>query len=434
LLKGYAGTGKTSLISVYVKYLVKNKRTFELMAPTGRAAKVLAHYTGFRANTIHRQIYQIITTGEGYTRLIPAQNPYENTVFLVDEASMISDNRQMDNELFSSRNLLEDLINYVFSQKENRLMLVGDTAQLPPVGLDISPALNIDYVKSAFHVTAFAFEMRDVKRQSLDSGVLSAATGLREKIAGGDDELPYFSPAGFKNDILRINNGSDLEELLNLTFQGRDFEKGIVVCRSNKRANLFNEQVRRRILQHDNEIEGGDYLMVVRNNYFWLEEDSKAGFIANGDLIRIVRIRKTEEMYGFQFADAEIELLDYPEEKEIEVKLLLNTLTAEGPSLSRTDYNDLFNRVEEDYADIPERRKRVDKIMKNPWFNALQVKFAYAMTCHKTQGGQWPLVIVDQGYLTDEMMGVEYQRWLYTAITRSTDKVFLVNFKGDFFG
>jgi exodeoxyribonuclease-5 len=434
MLKGYAGTGKTSLISVYVKYLVNNTKAFELMAPTGRAAKVLAYYTGFRANTIHRQIYQIITTGEGYTRLLLAQNPNENTVFIVDEASMINDNRQMDGELFGSRNLLDDLVNYVFSQKNNRLMLVGDTAQLPPVGLDISPALDIGYVKSAFTVTAFAFEMKEVKRQSLDSGVLSAATDLRNKIGSGDDELPYFDPRGFKNDILRINNGSDLEELLNLTFQGRDFEKGIVVCRSNKRANLFNEQVRRRILQHDNEIEGGDYLMVVRNNYYWLEEDSKAGFIANGDLIRIVRIRKTEEMYGFQFADAEIELLDYPEEKEIEVKLLLNTLTAEGPSLSRTDYNDLFNRVEEDYADIPERRKRVDKVMKNPWFNALQVKFAYAMTCHKTQGGQWPLVIVDQGYLTDEMMGVEYQRWLYTAITRSTDKVFLVNFKGDFFG
>jgi exodeoxyribonuclease-5 len=433
VLKGYAGTGKTSLISVYVKYLVQNKRTFELMAPTGRAAKVLAYYTGFRANTIHRQIYQIITSGDGYTRLLLAQNPHENTVFIVDEASMINDNRQQDGELFGSRNLLDDLVNYVFSNKNNRLMLVGDTAQLPPVGLDISPALNIDYIKTAFHVTAFAFEMKEVKRQSLDSGVLYAATDLRNKIGRGDDELPYFNPDGFRNDVLRINNGSDLEELLNLTFQSRDFDKGIVVCRSNKRANLFNEQVRSRILQHENEIEGGDYLMVVRNNYFWLEEDSKAGFIANGDLIRIVRIRKTEQMYGFQFADAEIELLDYPEEKEIEVKLLLNTLTTEGPALSRNDYDELFSRVEEDYMDIPERRKRINKIRKNPWFNALQVKFAYAMTCHKTQGGQWPMVIVDQGYLTDEMMGVEYQRWLYTAITRSTDKVFLVNFKGDFF-
>ena len=434
ILKGYAGTGKTTLISTYVRFLQLTGKNFMLLAPTGRAAKVLTKYAGNRAHTIHKHIYTLITTPDGYNRILPAHNPSENTIFLIDEASMINDNSSLGDSLFSARNLLDDLVNYVYSRKNNKIVLVGDTAQLPPVGLDISPALNLDYIKSAFDVSAFAFEMTEVRRQSLDSGILFAATELRDKIGSQDQTTPFFTTTGFKTDVIRIDNGNDLEELLNLTFSGREFENGIVVCRTNKRANLFNQQVRNRILQFENKIEGGDYLMVVRNNYFWLPDESKAGFIANGDLVKILRIRKTEELYGFQFADVEIQLLDYPEEKEIEVKLLLKTLDADGPGLSTEDQQLLFNKIEEDYSDIPERRKRIAKMMKDPFLNALHVKFAYAMTCHKTQGGQWPLVIVDQGYLTDEMINIEYQRWLYTAITRSTDKVYLVNFKDEFFG
>jgi exodeoxyribonuclease-5 len=433
ILKGYAGTGKTSLLGAYVKALTEIGKQFVLLAPTGRAAKVLANYTGFRAHTIHRQIYHLTTSPEGNMRLMPAYNPMKNTVFIIDEASMINDNSSQGDSVFNTRSLLDDLINYVFSRERNKILLVGDTAQLPPVGLNISPALNFDYIKNVFNLAAYSFEMKEVRRQALDSGVLNAATELRQKISSFDQELPYFSIPGFKKDVIRIDNGTELEELLNHTYSGRDFEKGIVVCRSNKRANLFNQQVRNRILQFENEIEGGDFLMVVRNNYYWLDEKSQAGFIANGDLIRLVRILKVEEMYGFRFADVEIELLDYPEEKEIEVKILLNTLGSDGPGLTESDSQQLFEKVEEDYIDIPERRKRMGKMKKNRWLNALHVKFAYAMTCHKTQGGQWPVVIIDQGYLTDENINSEYQRWLYTALTRSTEKVYLVNFRDEFF-
>jgi len=316
ILKGYAGTGKTSLISTYVKVLKNIGRPFALMAPTGRAAKVLAQYTGFHAHTIHRSIYQIFTSKDGVGKLTLANNPLKNSVFLVDEASMINDNSQPGDALFSRRNLLEDLLNYVFSKSGNKLILVGDTAQLPPVGLDISPALDPDYVKSILHVSLFDFEMKEVMRQTFDSGILTTATALRVNISLKNDSPPFFDPSQFKSDIIRVESGYDLEELLQYTFSGGEPDNGIVVCRSNKRANLFNQQIRSHILQRENDIEGGDMMMVVKNNYFWLDETSKAGFIANGDIIKILRIRKTEEMYGFQFADAEVQMLDYPEEKE----------------------------------------------------------------------------------------------------------------------
>ncbi len=432
ILRGYAGTGKTSLMSAYVNVRKKMGRKYVLLAPTGRAAKILSSYTGEKAFTIHRQIYQF-TMGSGDSgRISLAPNVYSNTVFIVDEASMIGEGSDGDS-VFNRRSLLDDLISYVFSKAGNKLLLVGDTAQLPPVGLDISPALDLNYLKNGFPVTAFSFEMKQVKRQSLESGILLHATDLRERIRNNNTELPFFQAGSFKGDIFRITNGYELEELLIDNFSGRNFEKGIVVCRTNKRANLFNQQIRHRILQYENDIEGGDLLMVVKNNYYWLDENSRAGFIANGDLVKLVRIVKTETMYGFPFADVEIELLDYPEEKEMTVKILLTTLTTDGPSLSKADHKQLMEAIEEDYMDIPERRKRLGKISKNPWYNALQVKFAYAMTCHKTQGGQWPAVFIDQGYLTDEMINKEYQRWLYTALTRSTDKAFLVNFREEFF-
>ncbi|MCB2207843.1 MAG: AAA family ATPase [Bacteroidetes bacterium] len=433
ILKGYAGTGKTSLISAYVNMLASHKKNFVLLAPTGRAAKVLSKYTGYRAHTIHRYIYYIITSNEGHYKISLSQNRFKDSIFIIDEASMISDNSQLSGEAFAGRNLLDDLFSFVFSRENNKIILIGDTAQLPPVGLDMSPALDIRYIKSSFNITAFEFEMQEVMRQAFNSGVLSEATSLRKLIGSSQTITSLFNTAHFKKDILKIEDGNTFEELLNDTFNHQDIENSVIVCRTNKRANLFNQQVRNNILNKESEIEGGDVLMVVKNDYFWLDETSKAGFIANGDLMQVVRILKIEEMYGFHFADAEIRLIDYPEEKEISVKILLSTIYIDGPGLPKTDRNALFQKVEEDYMDIPERRKRVQKVMTNPWYNALHVKFAYAMTCHKTQGGQWPHVFVDQGYLTEEMVNTEYLRWLYTAVTRSTSKLYLVNFDHKFF-
>ena len=433
ILKGYAGTGKTSLISAYVSFLADSKKQFVLLAPTGRAAKVLAQYTGFQASTIHRRIYQIFNTKEGAHRMLLAPNQSKNTVFIIDEASMINDESRQNESFFSTRSLLDDLMAYVFSSSNNKMVLVGDTAQLPPVGLQLSPALEIDYIRSAFSVTAYDFEMREVMRQSEDSGILFSATRLREKITMQNSAPPFFETSRFKSDIVRINDGYEFEELLQQTFMNSDAEDAVLVCRSNKRANLFNQQIREHILQRESMLEGGDALMVVKNNYYWLDADSKAGFIANGDLLSVLRVLKTEEMYGFHFADVDIRLLDYPEEKALSVKLLLDTLTADGPGLSRENSNELFARIEEDYFDIPSKSGRMNKMKKNPYLNALHVKFGYALTCHKTQGGQWPIVIVDQGYLNDEMVNTEYLRWLYTALTRSTKKLYLINFNDSFF-
>lgn len=433
ILKGYAGTGKTSLVSAYVVALHEMKKPFVLLAPTGRAAKVLSQYTGFKAHTIHRFIYRIFTTPEGNHRLLLSQNNLNNAVFFVDEASMINDNSPSGDTVFGSRNLLGDLLDFVFSGENNKLVLSGDTAQLPPVGLDISPALNLEYLKSMMEISGYAFEMTEVMRQSLDSGILATATALRKGLTSQQTELPLFHSRLFKSDIVVVNDSYEFEELLQEVFYGSNVNNGIVVCRTNKRANLFNRQIRDNILHLEGIIEGGDVLMVVRNNYYWLDEQSKAGFISNGDLVRIRRIIKTEERYGYTFSDVEIEMLDYPEEKEYSVKLLLDTLHVDGPDLPEQDRRKLFASVEQDYAEIPQRRKRIEMVGKDPWFNALHVKFAYAMTCHKTQGGQWPVVVIDQGYLTDEMVNKEYIRWLYTALTRSTEKVFLVNFKPDMF-
>lgn len=433
ILKGYAGTGKTSLISAYVHYLSEYKKRFVLLAPTGRAAKVLAQYTAFSASTIHRRIYQIFTQKDGTSKMLLARNPLKNAVFLIDEASMINDGTSQNDNVFSKRSLLDDLMSYVFSNSGNKMVLVGDTAQLPPVGLELSPALEIDYIRSAFSVTAFDFEMTTVMRQAEDSGILYSATRLRNKLTIQDNSPPFFESSRFKTDIIRIKNAQDFEELLQQTFLSNDAEDGILVCRTNKRANLFNQQIRERILQRESALEGGDTLMVVKNNYYWLDAESKVGFIANGDLLSVIRVTKIEEMYGFQFADAEVQMLDYPDEKPITVKLLLDTLMADGPGLSYEDYQNLFNRVEEDYLDMASRANRMNKMRKNPYLNALHIKFGYALTCHKTQGGQWPLVIVDQGYLNDEMINREYLRWLYTALTRATNQLFLINFSDDFF-
>jgi exodeoxyribonuclease-5 len=433
LLKGYAGTGKTSLISAFVKNLHATGRRFVLLAPTGRAAKVLSQYTGFQAHTIHRKIYHTLIQKDGRHSMRTAVNKMHHTVFIVDEASMISDQSQDAAFSGNGNSLLDDLISFVFSQSGNRLLLVGDLAQLPPVGLSISPALDIQYLQSAFNLTAFSFEMTQVMRQAMDSGILSSATFLREKIHAQDCTPPFFKLRNFRSDVNIIEDGYMLEELMQTAFSGQNDSESIVVTRSNKSANRFNQQVRQRIQLRENELEAGDELMVVKNNYFWLGEGSKAGFIANGDLASVVRVNRMEELYGFKFAEAEIRLTDYPDEKELTVKLLLDTLDAPGPGLSPEDRQRFFDEIEKDYLDIPNRRKRLAEIQKNPYFNALHIKFAYAMTCHKTQGGQWPVVFIEQGYITDENLNIEYLRWLYTAFTRATSQVYLLNFNSEFF-
>jgi len=349
----------------------------------------------------------------------------------VDEASMIQTSTMNESNLFTGRNILDDLFTYVYGGENNKVLFIGDTAQLPPVGLDYSPALDIDFLKKSYHLETECFELTEVVRQAQTSGILVNATSIRDEIKKQELRLPIFSLKAF-TDIERLR-GNELEEALNTAYSGSNKDNNAVICRSNKRANIYNREIRRRILYFEGEINAGDYMMVVKNNYFWLPEGSTAGFIANGDIVELMRIRKFEDMYGFRFADVTIRFLDYPDEKELDVKILLDTLTAESPALPAADNNRLFQTVMEDYADYKSKRTRIENVKKNPYFNALQVKFAYALTCHKTQGGQWNTVFVDQGYLNDKMMNVEFLRWLYTAVTRATTKLYLINFEDKFF-
>jgi len=432
ILKGYAGTGKTTIVSSLVNVLPKLQRKSSLMAPTGRAAKVLAAYAQRQANTIHRKIYFARTTKEGVIALKLQQNLHKQTLFIVDEASMIQHSSMSETSLFASRNLLDDLFEFVFSGEGCRMMFIGDTAQLPPVGLEHSPALDLDYLRKAYHLLIDTHELTEVVRQAKHSGILLNATAVRNQIIRQEWGLPLFSIGNNHPDVIRIN-GSELEDALNSAYSGSGRENNVVVCRSNKRANIFNSEIRKRILFLEEEINTGDYMMAVKNNYFWLPEGSGAGFIANGDIIELLRIRRIEEIYGFRFADVTIRFIDYPDEKDLDVKILLNTLQSESPALSSADNNRLFQEVMKDYEDLTSRRGRIEKVKVNPYFNALQVKFSYALTCHKTQGGQWDTVFIDQGYLNEKMMNLEYLRWLYTAVTRATKKLYLVNFDEKFF-
>jgi len=431
LLRGYAGTGKTTVVTALVNVLPELKKRFVLLAPTGRAAKVLASYTQKQANTIHRKIYFARTTKDGVIALKLQQNLHKNTLFIVDEASMIQNSSINDFNLFGGRNLMDDLFYYVYSGENNKLLFIGDTAQLPPVGLDNSPALDPEFLKNSYHLDIESCELTEVVRQSQDSGILSNATLIRRVIDRQEFSLPLFSVNKFA-DINRLS-GADLEDALNSAYSSSNKDGNVVICRSNKRANIFNQEIRKRILFFEDEINTGDYMMVVKNNYFWLPEGSSAGFIANGDIVELKRIRSIHEMFGFRFADVTIRFLDYPEEQELDVKILLDTIRSESPALSQADNNRLFQEVMKDHEDITNKRKRIEKVKSSPYFNALQVKFAYALTCHKTQGGQWETVFLDQCYLNEKMMNVEYLRWLYTAVTRATRKLFLINFEDKFF-
>jgi ATP-dependent exoDNAse (exonuclease V) alpha subunit len=432
VIKGYAGTGKTTTVRSLVKSLpIINGKTF-LLAPTGRAAKVLANYTKQQAFTIHKKIYIRKQTADSGTSFQLRQNLHSNTIFIVDEASMISHSGGLNNGgMFGGGSLLDDLMSYVFNGINCKLILIGDTAQLPPVGSEISPALDIEFLKSSYYFKINHFELTEVMRQNEDSGILVNATAIRNQIKKQKNLTPHFILNKFK-DVIRIN-GDELEDAINSAYSNYDVEDTIIICRSNKRANIFNQQIRTRIRWQENELSAGDYMMVVKNNYFWLPEESKAGFIANGDIIQLMRVGKLQEMHGFRFADVRIKMIDYPDEPELETRLLLDTILSESPALSATENKKLYDAVFADYSDIANRRDRMKKVKEDKFFNALQVKFSYAITCHKAQGGQWACVFVEQGYLTDEMIHTEYLRWLYTAVSRASQKLYLVNFNADFF-
>ena len=428
VLNGYAGTGKTTLISALVGALKDLGIKSVLLAPTGRAAKVLARYSGQKAQTIHKRIYRQRTNADYESKFSLNPNPEKGAVFIVDEASMLSD-RSADGVLFGSGSLLGDLVEYVRSGRECRLILVGDSAQLPPVGLDYSPAL--DPAAMRIYGDVVYETMDEVVRQEAESGILFNATLVRCMLEQGICEIPRFE-MNFP-DIVALEGGDFLETLQDCYAKyGRD--EVIVITRSNKRANRYNEGIRRNVLGAEAEIESGDMLMIVKNNYFFAEreENCPMNFIANGDVARLKRLRRFEDFYGFRFADAILSFGDY-DDAEIPCKILLDTLASESPSLTRDESTRLFYEVEKDYTEIKSKLKRFKEIRENPHFNAMQIKFSYAVTCHKAQGGQWRAVFVDRCLFGDEPMTRDMLRWLYTALTRATDVLYLVNFDKSFY-
>ena len=424
LLKGYAGTGKTTLISALVKSLPSVGKRSALLAPTGRAAKVLAKYSKRKASTLHKKIYWIRTSKNGNTFITLKENLHTNTIFIVDEASMIPEDL---NDSLSKRSLLEDLIKYVYEGIDCKLILIGDTAQLPPVHLDVSPALDEENLDKKYQKQIISKELKEVVRQEKNSLVLENATQLRKLIEVNNNSLPKIK---LNNDVIRISSGEDLQENIEAAYAQSGVENTTIICRSNKRANQYNNRIRSEILWQEDIISSGDILMVVRNNYFWLDEKSEAGFLANGDIIEVTRVKEIIERYGFKFAKASIRLLDYPNEKEVEIILLLDTISSQSPSLKYEEYKKLYKEVGLDYKGQKDINK---KIKENEFFNAIQIKFGYSITCHKAQGGQWKEVFIDIGYFKKEMLDKNYLRWLYTAFTRSTEKLYLIGFNSDFY-
>jgi len=395
-----------------------------LLAPTGRAAKVLGNYSEKQAYTIHKEIYRIKVAKDGTERLVLKKNEHRNTIFFVDEASMIYDVRQMDtSSLFSETNLLEDLFAYVEEGINCRLVFIGDTAQLPPVGLPYSPALDADFLRDNFSRLIFNCELTEVVRQVKESGILYNATEIRYLIDKQSSKSYSFVFNQF-DDVEEIP-ANQLLEKLETAYQQNDYSNVVLITRSNKQANLLNKAIRGNILYREEELERGDMIMSVKNNYYWLPKESDIQFIANGDMMEIVKIKKEEQRYGFRFADVRFRLIDYSME-EIDAKLILDSLYTDGAAMNLQSRKELFNSVMLDYMHIPSRKKRFEALRNDPYLNALQVKFAYAQTCHKTQGGQWDVSFIHQGYLFEDMLGSEYYRWLYTAVTRTKKKMFWV--------
>lgn len=422
VLKGYAGTGKTSLMSALIQFLNQHGQACCLMAPTGRAAKVFSSYSRLNASTIHKKIYRQRVVDGSYGGFALSDNLHHHTLFFVDEASMISNSSDEVSE-FGSGRLLDDLIRYVYNGNHCRLILMGDTAQLPPVGKLLSPALDPDFLAS-FGLEVSEYELTQVVRQHDASGLLQNATLLRNALS--DNKLQEFPRLkSNQHDVWRIQ-GDELIECLHQSIQEVGWDECRVVCRSNKRAILYNQGIRSRILYKEEELSTGDLLLVAKNNYYWSQQVPSMGFIANGDLIEVLRVRRQHELYGFRFADI---VARFPESQvELEVRVLLDSLTAEAPALDRESQERLYQSVLADYADCRNRKTLYEQLRQDPWLNALQIKYGYAMTCHKAQGGQWKHVYIDQGWIDETALGADYYRWLYTALTRSTEKVFLVNF------
>lgn len=431
VLKGYAGTGKTSLLAALVRTMLQLQQRVTLLAPTGRAAKVLSSYAGVPAYTIHRKIYRqkSLVDMDNFQNDV---NLHQDTLFIVDEASMIANDGMGGGAMFGTGRLLDDLMHYVYSCDGCRLLLVGDTAQLPPVGEEESPALNRCALEGyGMQVTELC--LTQVVRQLEESGILWNATMLRQLIQ--DDEVYAFPKLrGRTFPDVKVMPGDELIEALDQSYRQHGTDGTIVVTRSNKRANIFNNGIRARILDCDSELSGGDLVMVAKNNYFWTEREMGADgvnksampFIANGDVAVVRRFRNERSFYGFRFADVTLQFPDY-DRKEMEVTVLLDTLQSEAPALTRQQQEALFNAVWEDYPELTNKRDRMKQLRQDIYYNALQIKYAYAVTCHKAQGGQWEHVYIDQGYITEDMLGPDYFRWLYTAITRATEQVYLIN-------
>lgn len=424
LLQGYAGTGKTSLVGALVRALTALRRPVVLLAPTGRAAKVFSLHAGHTAYTIHKKIYRQKAFSAEMTNFQADVNNHQHTLFIVDEASMIN-NEGIAGRMFGSGRLLDDLVHFVYAGEGCRLMLVGDSAQLPPVGEELSPALNA-YALAGYNLEVWQATLKQVVRQENESGILWNATLLRQLISGDEmDTFPKLKVAAFPD--IQTVPGNELIERLEESYYRCGIDQTIIVTRSNRRANVFNNGIRGRILMYEDELTSGDQLIVVKNNYFWLKEEGKStDFIANGDTAVVRRFRNERSLYGFRFADVSLCFPDF-DDLELDATILLDTLQSEAPALTQEQQTALFNAICADYPEIHNRSKLMEKIKEDTYFNALQVKFSYAVTCHKAQGGQWQHVFVDQGYVTRDMLSPDYFRWLYTALTRATEKVYLIN-------
>jgi exodeoxyribonuclease V len=427
LLTGYAGTGKTSLISSVVKTLDILRMKSVLLAPTGRAAKVLASFAGKQAFTIHKKIYRQKSSKDGVGRFVLDRNLSKYTYFIVDEASMVS-NSSNDTSLFGSGKLLEDLIEYVYSGTDCKLIIAGDTAQLPPVGSALSPALDPAELKD-FGFGLVTAELKQVVRQSEESGILMNATNIRLQISENDLKKPSIDAINFR-DVIRLT-GENLIEEISAAYGTCGLEGTIIVVNSNKQANRYNQGIRNRIFFREEEISPGDIIMVVKNNYSLADEEDPTRFIANGDIAEVRKITRYEERYGFRFAEMSLRFPDY--EMEVETKVMLDVLQLDTPALPQEKSSELFHNILADYVHLKTRKKQYDAVREDLYFNALQIKFSYAVTCHKAQGGQWERVFIDQGMFNRNDITIDYLRWFYTAITRATEKLYLVNFNEEFF-
>lgn len=430
VLKGYAGTGKTTLLSILVNQLPFVHRKYVMLAPTGRAAKVISNYAQQPAYTIHKKIYYPKKDKNSGLTFTMQTNKHKNTVFIVDESSMISDN-VTDATMYTHGSLLDDLMYYVYSGQNCKLIIVGDTAQLPPVGLDESPALDENKLSLQYQMKVDSIELTEVMRQEEGSGILYNATELREQLQQEFYDFFEFDVKPFK-DIIRLQDGYETLDAIQDAYSKKSSEEAIFIVRSNKRANQYNQQIRMRILDIESEISPGDYVMAVKNNYFWLKDSKVSDFIANGDILEILQIYKYHELYGFRFASVKVRMIDYPDLVPFDTIVLLDTLSSESASMTYEQSNRLYQEVLLDYQDEITAYRRMQKVKNNEYFNALQIKFAYAVTCHKSQGGQWNTVFIEQPYLPHGI-DKDYMRWLYTALTRAKEKVYLIGFSDEFF-